>query len=132
MVKPDPGGPGGEESTNNLPQLRRPHSTGNNHPEGLAGPGPAHNSLPPQQPPPDERRHMSFDSGPQPPQYRQQSYAPPPTPVFHGMPYDSGPSSYGPTHAELPYGIPMTITGKRKAQRASQVSHPCNEVSSVP
>jgi hypothetical protein len=64
---------------------------------------------------------MSYDAGHQPPMYRQPSY-PPQTPTAHGTPYDYG-SSYGPSHHEMAqYGIPIAASGKRKAQRASQVS----------
>lgn len=65
---------------------------------------------------------MSFDGGPQPPLYRQPSYpAPPQTPISHGTPYEYG-SSYANSHHEMAqYAIPITATGKRKAQRASQV-----------
>ena len=64
---------------------------------------------------------MSFDAGPQaPPLYRHPSYPPPQTPLPHSQPYDY-PPTYGAPHAEIQYAIPITATGKRKAQRASQV-----------
>ncbi|KAB5555007.1 hypothetical protein GE09DRAFT_147122 [Coniochaeta sp. 2T2.1] len=119
MVKPDPG-------DDTLPQLRRPHSTGN-APEPL--PGTPYPTLPPHPPPPEDRRHMSFDAGPQPPPYRQPSYpAPPQTPIAHGTPYEYGPS-YGPSHHEMAqYAIPLAATGKRKAQRASQACDSCRQL----
>ena len=113
MVKPDPG-------DDSIPQLRRPHSTGNT--SDTMTPGTPHSAPPPQYP--DDRRHLSFDNGQQqpPPMYRQTSY-PPPTPMAHPQSYDY-PPSYGPAHAEM-YPIQIaSASNKRKAQRASQVSLP--------
>jgi hypothetical protein len=145
MVKADPGGPGsGDESNNNLAHIRRPHSTGNQQPDGLAGPGPgpappSHSNLPPQPvpqmqqmqqmqqgPPQDGRRHMSLDNAAQPPpMYRQpipmQSYAPSPTPVPHSAQYDYG-LPYGSANSGISYDGVVSVAQKRKAQRASQVS----------
>jgi len=88
-------------------------------------PGTPHSAIPPQGYG-DDKRHMSFDSGPPPPHmYRQPSY-PPQTPLPHAPSYDYG-QSYGNPHGELPYPIHITSAqGKRKAQRASQV-RPSND-----
>ncbi|KAK3325156.1 hypothetical protein B0H66DRAFT_111245 [Apodospora peruviana] len=121
LVKPDPGG------DDTLPHLRRPHSTGNA--ADAMSPGTPHSGIPPQ-PYPDDKRHMSFDNGPQPPMYRQPSY-PPQTPMSHSQqPYDY-PPQYGPPHGELPYGTTIhiaTATGKRKAVRASQACDMCRQL----
>lgn len=113
MVKRDP-------AEDTLPQLRRPHSTGN-VPEM---PGTPHGHLPPQ-PHTEERRHMSFDAGPAPhppppaQMYRQHdpSY-PPPTPGPQPQPYDY--AMYNGPHDQM-YPIQYSTTAKRKTQRASQV-----------
>ncbi|TPX16940.1 uncharacterized protein E0L32_003502 [Thyridium curvatum] len=114
MVKRDP-------AEDTLPQLRRPHSTGN-VPEM---PGTPHGHLPPQ-PHTEERRHMSFDAGPAPhppppaQMYRQHdpSY-PPPTPGPQPQPYDY--AMYNGPHDQM-YPIQYSTTAKRKTQRASQVA----------
>jgi len=122
MVKADPGA---DESQ--LSQMRRPHSTGN-APEAMP-PGTPHSAHPPPPPYPDDKRHLSFDSGPPPSMYRTSSYPPQPqpqTPISHS-PYPDYPTSYGPHHGEIPYGSIQiaTATGKKKAQRASQACDQC-------
>ncbi|KAK3934398.1 hypothetical protein QBC46DRAFT_347675 [Diplogelasinospora grovesii] len=115
MVKPDPG-------DDTLPQLRRPHSTGNAPPE-IMTPGGAHPGLPPQSYR-DDKQHIVFDNGPQPPMYGQPSY-PPQTP---GPQTPYGYSSYGLSHTEPPYSIHVsTVRGKRKAPRASQACDMCRQ-----
>lgn len=114
MIKTDP-------SDDTLPQLRRPMSTG--APQDSMAPVTPHSAVPPHpQTYGEDKRHMSFDNGPQLPMYgRQPSYGPPPTPLPHAQPYDY-PQPYGTPHGELPYPIHVApATGKRKAQRASQV-----------
>ena len=67
---------------------------------------------------------MSFDNGP-PPVYRHPSY-PPPTPVQqHPAPYEQ-PMYHQPSGGPPDglYPITYATTGKRKAQRASQVCVP--------
>jgi hypothetical protein len=113
MIKTDP-------SDDTLPQLRRPLSTGTA--KDSMTPVTPHSALPPHsQAYGDDKRHLSFDNGPQLPMYsRQPSYGPQ-TPLPHAQPYDYG-QPYGTPHGELPYPIQVTAaSGKRKAQRASQV-----------
>jgi len=81
-------------------------------------PGTPHSSLPPQGYP-DDKRHMSYYNGPPPTMERQQSY-PPPTPLSHQHP-DYYLPAYGQPHGEPGIPIHITHSGKRKAQRASQV-----------
>ncbi|KAK0719508.1 hypothetical protein B0H67DRAFT_154506 [Lasiosphaeris hirsuta] len=115
MVKADPG-------DDNLPQLRRNHSTGTG--TDTMTPGTPHSAIPPQSYA-EDKRHMSFDSGPpQPPMYRQPSY-PPQTPLPHPQ-YDY-PPSYVPQHADM-YQIQISTSGKRKAQRASQACDSCRQL----
>lgn len=117
MVKPDPGA-----DDSQLPQMRRPHSTGNG-PEAMA-PGTPHSAHPPPPPYADDKRHMSFDSGPPPAMYRPPSYPPQPqTPISHSQYPDYPTSSYGSHHGDIQYGMIQVATaaGKKKAQRASQV-----------
>ncbi|KAL2148396.1 hypothetical protein VTH82DRAFT_2316 [Thermothelomyces myriococcoides] len=86
-----------------------------------------HSAVQPHPPPPphtqpygDDRRHMSFDNGPQPPVYSRQPSYQPQTPLPHPQPYEY-PPQYA-SHGELPYPIQVAAaSGKRKAQRASQV-----------
>lgn len=112
MVKPE----GGDDG---FPQMRRPQSTGNG-PDSMT-PGTPHSAHPP--PYADDKRHMSFDSGPS-GMYRP-SYPPPPTPVQHTQPYDY-PTAYGPPPGEIAYaGLQYApAAAKKKAQRASQVRFP--------
>ncbi|KAH6649692.1 hypothetical protein F5144DRAFT_588356 [Chaetomium tenue] len=89
-----------------------------------------HSAVPPpphSQPYGEDRRHMSFDNGPQPPVYsRQQSYQPQ-TPVPHPQSYDY-PPQYA-SHGELAYPIQVAAaSGKRKAQRASQACDMCRQL----
>ncbi len=121
MIKPDPNDEG-------LPQPRRPHSTGGGiHPDSMT-PVTPHSAVPPPPPPPphsqpyvEDRRHMSFDNGHQPPVYSRQPSYQPQTPLPHPQPYDY-PPQYA-SHGELPHPIQVatSASGKRKAQRASQV-----------
>ncbi|KAK3378604.1 hypothetical protein B0H63DRAFT_252269 [Podospora didyma] len=118
LVKADPG------IDDTLPQLRRPHSTGNA--ADSMTPGTPHSALPPQYP--DDKRHLSFDGGPQPAMYRQPSY-PPQTPLSHTPTYDY-PPQYGGSHSDF-YGIHVSTasaSGKRKAQRASQACDMCRQL----
>jgi hypothetical protein len=65
---------------------------------------------------------MSFDNGhQQPPVYSRQPSYQPQTPLPHPQPYDY-PQQYS-SHGDLPYPIQVaaSASGKRKAQRASQV-----------
>ncbi|KAL2159086.1 hypothetical protein VTH06DRAFT_2845 [Thermothelomyces fergusii] len=74
----------------------------------------------------DDRRHMSFDNGPQPPVYSRQPSYQPQTPLPHPQPYDYPPQY--PSHGEL-YQIQVaTAPGKRKAQRASQACDMCRQL----
>lgn len=118
MIKADP-------ADDTLPQLRRPLSTGPAVQDAMT-PVTPHSAVNPQPPPPfgEERRHMSFDNGaqPPPPLYRQPSYQPQ-TPLPPHQPYDY--SQQYASHGDLPYPIQVAAaTGKRKAQRASQVGGP--------
>ncbi|KAI0016194.1 hypothetical protein F4780DRAFT_706188 [Xylariomycetidae sp. FL0641] len=124
VVKRDPG----EEP--NLPQLRRPNSTGNVT-DGLphAPHGPPHTN---HQIPEDPRRHMSFDNGPMPHSpalYRPPppSYHAPPTPVAQHQ-YEN-PHVYGPPAPMYPtLEIQAAASAKRKAQRASQACDSCRQL----
>ena len=114
IVKTDP------EDT--LPQLRRPHSTGT-APDVSASGQSSHPGMGPQSYPSD-KRHMSFDGAPQQsPVYRQPSY-PPPTPTPQPQSYEYPPPTYGHPPPEMQFSIPISSSGKRKAQRASQVGSP--------
>lgn len=117
MIKADP-------ADDALPQLRRPLSTGGSVHQDTMTPVTPHSAVPP--PPPhsqpygEDRRHLSFDNGHQPPMYNRQPSYQPQTPLPHPQPYDY-PPQYA-SHGELPYPISVTAaSGKRKAQRASQV-----------
>ncbi|KAK4237469.1 hypothetical protein C8A03DRAFT_34586 [Achaetomium macrosporum] len=130
MIKADPA----EDTT--LPQLRRPLSTGGSVADTMT-PVTPHSAVPPPPPPPpppphsqsyvEERRHMSYDSGPQQPMYSRQSSYQPQTPLPQPQPYDY-PPQYA-SHGELPYPIQVAAaTGKRKAQRASQACDMCRQL----
>lgn len=115
MVKRDP-------DEVKLPQIVRPNSNG---PEQSPLPPPPTHGPPPSHM--EERRHMSYDSGPAPQLYRHPSYPPPQTPLSHPgpppTPYEQtqmyATPSMGP---DGPYPITYTTGGgKRKSQRASQV-----------
>lgn len=123
MIKTDP-------ADDTLPQLRRPLSTGGSVHQDNMTPVTPHSAVPP---PPhsqaygEDRRHLSFDNGHQPPMYSRQPSYQPQTPLPHPQPYDYPPqySSHG---GELPYPIQVAAaSGKRKAQRASQV---CDQIES--
>lgn len=117
MIKADP-------TDDTLPQLRRPHSTsGSIHQDNMT-PVTPHSAVPPpphSQPYGEDRRHMSFDNSHQPPLYSRQPSYQPQTPLPHPQPYDY-PPQYA-SHGDLPYPIQVaaSASGKRKAQRASQV-----------
>jgi hypothetical protein len=118
MIKADP-------ADDTLPQLRRPLSTGGSAQDNMT-PVTPHSAVPPpphSQPYGEDRRHMSFDNGPQPPVYSRQPSYQPQTPVPHPQSYDY-PPQYA-SHGELAYPIQVAAaSGKRKAQRASQVCGP--------
>ncbi|KAL2141273.1 hypothetical protein VTI28DRAFT_2645 [Corynascus sepedonium] len=124
MIKADP-------ADDTLPQLRRPLSTGGGGgPQDTMTPVTPHSAV---QPPPytqpygEDRRHMSFDNGPQPPVYSRQPSYQPQTPLPHPQPYDY-PPQYA-SHGELPYPIQVAAaSGKRKAQRASQACDMCRQL----
>jgi hypothetical protein len=121
-MKLSPGNVLVEETPHHLLQLHQHSFSGNNQPEGSSGPGPGHTtSLPAYQLPPDDGRRMLSDVGSQPLNSRPQGYDHLPNSVLHSMPHDNE-ISYGPTPAELEYGTPINITGKRKVHRAAQVS----------
>ncbi|KAK3686073.1 hypothetical protein B0T22DRAFT_240664 [Podospora appendiculata] len=108
-----------------LPQLRRPHSTGNT--SDTMTPGTPHSGLPPQNYV-DDKRHLNYENGPQPPIYHRQPSYPPQTPLSHNQPYDYQPA-YGPPHGELTYPIQIASSSqKRKAQRASQACDMCRQL----
>ncbi|EGZ74518.1 hypothetical protein NEUTE2DRAFT_155194 [Neurospora tetrasperma FGSC 2509] len=117
VVKQDPA-----DDSNTPPHLRRPNSTGH-APDGMT-PGTPMSALP-HQGYPDDKRHMSYDNGPQQNMYRQPSF-PPQTPMAHGQPYDY-PPHYG-HHGDLPYIQLAPAAGKRKAQRAAQACDMCRQL----
>lgn len=121
-MKLSPGNVLVEETSHHLLQPPQHGFSGNNPPEGLSALSPGHTtSLPVQQRPPDEGRRMMSDPGSQPPISRPRGHNHLPNSVLHSMPRDNE-IFYGHTPAELEYGIPMPITGKRKVHRAAQVS----------
>ncbi|KAK4230270.1 hypothetical protein QBC38DRAFT_50184 [Podospora fimiseda] len=105
---------------NTLPQIRRPLST-----ETMT-PATPHSAIPPS-PYGDEKRHMSYDNGPQRhPIYQQPNSYPPQPPMPHAQPFDFPPHSFASPHDGPPYPIQIaTTSGKRKAQRASQACESC-------
>jgi hypothetical protein len=121
MIKADP-------ADDTLPQLRRPLSTGGASVQDSMTPVTPHSAVPPppHSQPYEDRRHMSFDNGPQPHMYSRQTSYQPQTPLAQPHHYDY-PPQYA-SHGDLPYPIQVAAaSGKRKAQRASQVGGPADE-----
>lgn len=115
-----------------LPQLPRPISTGNG-PEQTRPPPPPHvGPHPPGHM--EERRHMSYDTGPG-QMYRHQNYPPPPPtplpphPQPPSTPYDQSPMYHPPLGPDGPYPLTTyTTASKRKSQRASQACESCRQL----